>query len=1132
LVEQYDLLFLQETKLDNLDDKYVQDTLQGWNYDVYFCNRFKVSNHKSGGIAVAVNKKYSKYVRFLETNSKYVLWLSMEKNVLQIDKDILFGCIYIPPEGSPYSDESCYDTIESELVNLNTDNTHGYYAYLIGDFNSRTGKLSEFVSVDERLAGLVGLEGDVVEALHSEYTLETLGIQSMRVTHDDKTNNFGNKLLEFCKSNELYICNGRVGIDAYQGRLTSKNSSIVDYFIGSARLLPLVHEFEVLMFDHLYSDIHSPVHCVLKSCVPVGTHCTEHVLAGEHSCNISRKVNWDDSKRDDFVHAIEQDMVQLLIDNMHDKDVNSTCEDIAAILEGAGKKVFKSTCTICGKNRKGKKKFKKQWFNADCLHSRRLYHRAKLKLRNDTSNLELQAEFKNVNKGHKRTMQKARTLYYREQAKRIRGLKSSNPNMYWKYLNSHSGKRNNTCQVKLDQLHDHFKLLNKDSSLNDQANGNNSEFEEVLNAHDGNPLNDPITEEEVNKAIKQLHMQKAIGIDKISNEYLKHGARIMLPVYVQLFNKVLDNGETPESWGIGRIIPIYKNKGSIHDPNNYRGITILSCLGKLFTGVLNNRLSTTVAILENQAGFRKGYATTDHIFVLRSLVDVYMHSKMKLYCAFVDFQKAFDTVWHVGLWRKLIKHDVKGKVLKCIFNMYQKIKSCVVSGGENTDFFTVSTGVRQGENLSPLLFAIYVNDLESYLMNQDCQYIPIGKYPHLNVMLKVLILLYADDTAVLSDTAQGLQKSLDGLAKYCADWKLKVNVEKTKVVIFSRRKVDAQFRYMGQVLETVQQFKYLGVIISSNGKYTECKKHLYNQGLKAMYAIISKGRLLQLPVDVMLHLFESMIVPILLYSCEVWGNEKSDILERLHLKLCKHILYLKQSTPNCMVYGETGRFPLLLTIKQRMVKYWGKIITKTNNDAFVCRMYNVLFRLYNEGSFASPWLEYIRTILFENGMGHIWISQSIPNVEWLNEAIKLRLQDQYKQEWHRTVETMPKCVTYRLFKQEWGQEKYLLELPKNTRIPMCKFRTCNHKLAVEKGRYRNIPRHERTCNMCNSNAMGDEFHFLLECRALHRIRMKYIPRSLHLPSNTMTFKSIMNDGHHGSLVKLSQFIKHGLQTIH
>lgn len=631
--------------------------------------------------------------------------------------------------------------------------------------------------------------------------------------------------------------------------------------------------------------------------------------------------------------------------------------------------------------------------------------------------------------------------------------------------------------------------------------------------------------------LKQLKCKKSPGLDGISNERLIHGASKLLPLLIKLFNKVLDTGEIPNSWGVGKIIPLFKCKGSVLDPNNYRGITVLSCLGKLFTGILNNRLSKIVHLHENQAGFRAGYSTADHVFVLRSLIDIYLHSRMKLFCGFVDFQKAFDTVWHTGLWKKLIDHNVTGKVFKCIFNMYQNIKSCVVTEEGRSEFFSVHAGVRQGENLSPLLFAIYVNDLESFLERNGCQHIPVGKYPDLCVMLKVLVLLYADDTVLLSSSAAGLQKCLDALAEYCYRWKLKVNVEKTKVIVIGKRKVNHQFTYEREILETVDQFKYLGVVFSNNGKYTKCIKHLYAQGLKAMYSIIRKGRLLHLPVDVMLHLFDVTVVPIILYTCEVWGSENCAILEKIQLKFCKHILGLKSSTPNCMVYGETGQYPLQIVIKQRLISYWAKIITRTNTNALVCESYKVLYALHTAGLYTAPWLEKVRTILCENGFADIWLSQNIPSISWLKEAVKLRLRDQYQQEWHATLSTMPKCVTYRLVKDAWGQEQYLVKLPRQLRISMCKFRTCNHKLATEKGRYQNIPRHERFCTCCNANKIGDEFHFLFECRTMTGLRAKFLSNGMLRPQNVLTFGNLMNTKNYKNLLSLANFIHRGLKLV-
>jgi hypothetical protein len=194
-------------------------------------------------------------------------------------------------------------------------------------------------------------------------------------------------------------------------------------------------------------------------------------------------------------------------------------------------------------------------------------------------------------------------------------------------------------------------------------------------------------------------------------------------------------------------------------------------------------------------------------------------------------------------------------------------------------------------------------------------------------------------------------------------------------------------------------------------------------------------------------------------------------------------------------------------------------------------MYRILYQLHTDGLYTSPWLDCIRNILTVNGLGNIWTTQSFPNVKWLGEAVKLRLQDQYKQEWHQTVENSPKCTSYRLFKEDWGLAKYLLVLPRKNRIVSCKFRASNHKLAIEKGRHRGIPRHERICNNCTSNSLGDEFHFLIECPALRRLRTRYIPLAGLYARNVLTFRNILTDERYDSMLRLSQFIKHGFKVV-
>ena len=150
---------------------------------------------------------------------------------------------------------------------------------------------------------------------------------------------------------------------------------------------------------------------------------------------------------------------------------------------------------------------------------------------------------------------------------------------------------------------------------------------------------------------------------------------------VKFFNIILESGIVPNDWTIGIIKPLYKNKGDINDVNNYRGITLLSCLGKLFTSILNSRLYTYLTrenILGNeQAGFRSQHSTLDHIFALHILSKFYIDQKKPLFCAFVEYSKAFDFVDRTHMWQKLLSSNINGKVLNVIKNIYENAKSQV-----------------------------------------------------------------------------------------------------------------------------------------------------------------------------------------------------------------------------------------------------------------------------------------------------------------------------------------------------------------------------------------------------------------------------------------------------------------------
>ena len=190
------------------------------------------------------------------------------------------------------------------------------------------------------------------------------------------------------------------------------------------------------------------------------------------------------------------------------------------------------------------------------------------------------------------------------------------------------------------------------------------------------------------------------------------------------------------------------------------------------------------------------------------------------------------------MWQKLLDSGVDGPILTVIMDMHRKAKSCVKTGNVCSDYFYCYLGVRQGGNLSPVLFAIYLNDLQEYMAQRSEGLPSLGREARgldwemedESLMLKMFMLLYADDT-ICSESAEGLQQALDALSNYCDNWSLRVNVYKTKVVVFSRGKIRKMpaVKYKGQSLEAVFEFQYLGVCLNYNNKFNVAQKSLYDK---------------------------------------------------------------------------------------------------------------------------------------------------------------------------------------------------------------------------------------------------------------------------------------------------------------
>ena len=269
---------------------------------------------------------------------------------------------------------------------------------------------------------------------------------------------------------------------------------------------------------------------------------------------------------------------------------------------------------------------------------------------------------------------------------------------------------------------------------------------------------------------------------------------------------------------------------------------------------------------------------------------------------------------------------------------------------------------------------------------------------YIGVYIKIFALLYADDTMLLSESADDLQDMLFTFERYCTEWKLSVNLDKTKVIIFSKRrsKIHFEFKLYGTVIDIVDSYSYLGILFNYNGNYLNARKRLVEQAQKAIFALRKKTSNLHLPIDLQMKLFDALVSPVLLYSSEIWGFENKNIIEKLHIQFLKQILSIRNSTPNYMVYGESGRYPLEVNIKLRMLNFWSKLLCE--NNKLSSSIYKLLYEMHSRGVCNTPWLEYVKSTLNELGLTYVWDSQI--SINRLDMAyIKQLLIDQFCQKW-------------------------------------------------------------------------------------------------------------------------------------
>jgi hypothetical protein len=1073
-VKKYDFVCLTETFLTTtLDDSYFEE------YDKYYVNAKKnaVLGRPSGGILVLIRKSFKSFVTEVPNTIENVAVFDIDKALFNTDLDIFWFCVYIPPSKSTFW-SSCntgygVELIENCIIQLNE--LYSFHTLVTGDLNSRTA--SENCSLIS--ADLDFLNDDVCFP---------------RRSRDRNMNMFGRHLLEICDVFDIVILNGlqMFGFDEDITFIGDNGESTVDYFLISSDLVDSSLLNSLSVINCTESD-HLPVVLTLNLVVNMVEE-DDSKYDNTTNENTSKRI-WDSAKEPIFLDALRSESLQYILNcatELLENDVDKSLELFASCFNIAG------NCMVKTFNRGSKNKHSGRWFDSECKKAKVTSKRyleifRQSRDRQDRDNyVSARNNYENVKKCKRRDAKKV-------QADKLSdSLKNSKD--FWKEASEIGcGKRKNKISERIDMCSwlKHFQDV---LQVEEQSFLYNVPFETETNLNDieVSMLDHDISVEDVTWALGDLKLNKACGTDEICAEMLKCGSCVAIPFLTKLFNSIFSKGIYPSEWSKAIVVPIHK-KGSLHDVDNYRGISLLSIISKCYTKVLNKRLTTWLdsnhIISECQAGFRKCYSTVDQIFNLNALIQRTLAKKgRKLYVAFVDFKKAFDSVRHGKLFECLIKTGVKGKFLEALKAMYSSLVSCIRVNDVYSDFFECPVGVRQGCVLSPTLFSIFINQLANH-MNEAGRH-GVQMLPGL---LELFILLFADDVALLSLSPVGLQNQLNILENFCSQIQLEINVQKTKIMVFRKGGVlskHEQWYLYNEKVEIVNQYCYLGYIFTPSASPKIGTSQLVKKSKKAMIALTNAFKHnREMTREAYFKIFDGKILPILTYASEIWGVNRLDNVEKIHLQGCKSFLGVPIQTPNKMVYGDLGRHPLFIKTYISALKYWLKLL-RMHQDRLPYQAYRMLLTV--DASGGQCWVSLLKNILCKTGFMYVWFFQGVGDENCFLALFQQRLTDMYIQEWSEAMKNSERHQQYLKMKESFNRDNYLVN------IDRFYFRAC-----VSKARFNMLPLNgninrfnsnlsKKMCPFC-LNVIEDEEHFMFDCPMYVELRDKFLHTQRFLP---------------------------------
>ncbi|KAK3561816.1 hypothetical protein QTP86_014395, partial [Hemibagrus guttatus] len=516
---------------------------------------------------------------------------------------------------------------------------------------------------------------------------------------------------------------------------------------------------------------------------------------------MEKKTKWWKLKKEECCEEFRQKLRQALGGQVVLPD---DWETTAEVIRETGRKVLGVSS---GRRKEDKETW---WWNEEVQDSIQRKRLAKKKWDMDRTE-ENRQEYKELQRRVKREVSKAKQKAYDELYTRL-DTREGEKDLY-RLARQRDRDEKDVQQVRVIKDRDGRVLTSEESVqrrwkeyFEELMNEENEREKRVEGVNSVEQKVDKIRKYEVRKALKRMKSGKAVGPDDIPVEVWKCLGEAAVEFLTSLFNRVLESERMPEEWRRSVLVPIFKNKGDVQSCSNYRGIKLMSHTMKVWERVVEARLKKVVEICEQQYGFMPRKSTTDAILALRILMEKYRDGQKEVHCVFIDLEKAYDRVPREELWYCMRKSGVAEKYVRVVQDMYERSRTVVRCAVGQTEEFKVEVGLHQGSALSPFLFAIVMDHLSEEIRQES-----------------PWTMMFADDIVICSESREQVEENLERWRFALERRGMKVSRSKTEYMCVNEREGSGTVRLQGEEVKKVQQFKYLGSTVQSNG---ECGKEV------------------------------------------------------------------------------------------------------------------------------------------------------------------------------------------------------------------------------------------------------------------------------------------------------------------